>query len=445
MNALIAADSLPDILTLGVEESAVNQIIEEEMVYALNELGEKYDMYFFEATNPDIRKWFTRDDGNIYGYPGFSVTPEDFKREDEIYANQNFLVRKDIYEAIGSPDMTTQEGFYKAVKRAVELFPEVDGKPLIPIGANVFDKEGCASFDDCLMNFLAVPYEKDGKYYDRYTDDEYISWLKFFRRLSEEGYLLDDIFIDQKNQIEEKFEQGRYFCMLYQSEDVLNQQKAACAQNSQNNYVAVDGPKNAAGDDYQLPCSGINGYTVTMISKNCKHPKRAIAFLDYLISEHGQALTYLGVEGETYDVIEGRPVVREEVRELLSTNRREYDKKYGADNAYWMLQNSVMQLKWKQERSDVMMQPKQWTCPYVVYSSQYDSLTLTRSRFINMSSKITELWSETLPYLLLAQTEERFDKILQDFVKKREELGFEDLESERTKLMESAKKKLGMR
>ncbi len=61
------------------------------------------------------------------------------------------------------------------------------------------------------MNFLAVPYEKDGKYYDRYTDDEYISWLKFFRRLSEEGYLLDDIFIDQKNQIEEKFEQGRYF------------------------------------------------------------------------------------------------------------------------------------------------------------------------------------------------------------------------------------------
>ncbi len=33
------------------------------------------------------------------------------KEHDDIISNQTFLVRKDIYEAIGSPDMTTPEGF----------------------------------------------------------------------------------------------------------------------------------------------------------------------------------------------------------------------------------------------------------------------------------------------------------------------------------------------
>lgn len=31
--------------------------------------------------------------------------------------------------------------------------------------------------------------------------------------------------------------------------------------------------------------------------KNCKYPERAIAFMDYMMSEHGQMLIYLGVEG----------------------------------------------------------------------------------------------------------------------------------------------------
>lgn len=102
MNALIAADSLPDIITLGWWEPAVNELIEKDMVYALNELGSEYDMYFYEVTDPDVVEWFTRDDGNIYCYPNSSFTPKDLEENENISANQNFLVRKDIYEAIGS-------------------------------------------------------------------------------------------------------------------------------------------------------------------------------------------------------------------------------------------------------------------------------------------------------------------------------------------------------
>ncbi len=445
MSALIASDSLPDVITVGWWETTVNELIEKDMVYALNELGDEYDAYFYQVTDPDTVEWFTRDDGNIYCYPNSSFTPKDLEEHDNISANQNFLVRKDIYEAIGSPDMTTQEGFYEAVKKAMQMFPEIDGKPLIPIGSHTFNNEGCTSFDDYLMNFLAVPYEKDGEYYDRYTDPEYLSWLKFFRQLGEEGYLLKDIFIDQRTQMEEKLGEGRYFCMFYQNTDIAAQQKVLYANNPDSIYIAIDGPKNSKGDDYKIPCSGVNGWTVTLISKNCEHPDRAIQFMDYLMSEHGQMLTYLGVEGVTYDMVDGKPVIRPEVERLLNTNREEYDRIYGADDAYWMLQDNVMQLQWYQEPAEPLAQLQQWTYPYVIYNGQYDSLLSTNSRYVNADAQITELWSKTLPSLLLAESDEQFDAILAEFVEERKRLGYVDLQKENTRLMEIAKEKLGIK
>ena len=151
---------------------------------------------------------------NIYGYPNSALTPSDLLEHDNIPSNQTFLVRKDIYEAIGSPDMTTPEGFYKAVVDATKMFPEVDGSPLIPIGAHEFNEEGNTSFDQYLQNFLAVPYEENGSRIDRNVDPEYLRWLKTFRKLTSEGYIVDDVFVDQRTQTSEKISQGRYFCML---------------------------------------------------------------------------------------------------------------------------------------------------------------------------------------------------------------------------------------
>ena len=80
---------------------------ENGMVYALNELADSYDPYFWEVSDPVAVNWYTTDDGNIYAYPNSSITPQDVEQCEDLSSNQTFLVRKDIYEAIGSPDMTT--------------------------------------------------------------------------------------------------------------------------------------------------------------------------------------------------------------------------------------------------------------------------------------------------------------------------------------------------
>ena len=444
MDALIAADSLPDFITLGWWEPQIGQMIDGGMVYALNELADSYDPYFYQVSDADVVNWYTQEDGNIYAYPNSSVTARDIETYENIGSNQTFLVRKDIYEAIGSPDMTTPEGFQAAVEKAYEMFPTVDGEPMIPVGAHVFNEQGNVSFAQYLMNFLAVPFEEDGMFYDRYTDEDYITWLKMFRRLGEEGLLADDIFIDQRTQMDEKLAEGRYFCMLYQYSDMLSQQKALYLKHPERIYMAVDGPKNAAGDDHTLTTSGINGWTVTLISKNCAQPERAIAFMDYMLSELGQIRISLGVEGETFDYVDGRPVVREEVRALLNTDRAAYDRMYGADDTYWMLQDSIMQLQWQQQPEEPVRQIMEWSYPYVVYNGQYDAFLPNGSREAYEDKKIERLWSETLPGLLLAESEEEFDRIFADFLEKRETYGFQEVQAAKTELMKQAKEKMGI-
>lgn len=97
--------------------------------------------------------------------------------------------------------------------------------------------------------------------------------------------------------MEEKVARGRYFCMLYQYSDMLTQQKILYANDPDSIYMAVEGPRNANGDDPLRPTTTINGWTVTLISKNCKHPERAIAFLDYLMSRARAASHLSGRRG----------------------------------------------------------------------------------------------------------------------------------------------------
>lgn len=444
LNALIASDKLPDLITLGYWETQIDEMIEKDMVYALNELADEYDMYFYTVTDEAVVNWYTEDDGNIYEYPNSSISPQDLEEYDNIGSNQTFLVRKDIYEALGCPDMSTPEGFADAVRKAAELYPEENGEELIPIGAHVFDETGSVSFDKYLMNFLAVPWEMDGKLYDRYTDEEYLIWLKMFRQLGEEGYLKNDIFVDTRTQMEEKLAEGRYFCMIYQYTDLLAQQRILAEENPERIYIAVEGPRNSKGDDPTLPTTNINGWTVTMISRNCQNPDRAIAFMDYLMSEEGQKCIFLGVEGITYDMVQGKAVLREEIKELLGSNRVQYDRIYGADDAYWMLQDNVMQLQWEQEAIPAIQQLKDWALKYPVYDGVYDIYLPAESEYASTDAQMNKLWSETLVKLLLAPTETEFDVILQDFVNQREAMGFDALMAEKTAYMLQAKEKLGI-
>ncbi len=456
LNSLIVSDELPDLITLDWTAGQIREMIDGGMLYSLDELANEYDPYFFQVAVPSRLSWYTQADGHVYGYPNASYTPEDYEKYDTLTSNNTFLVRKDMYEAIGSPDMTTPDGFVAAIKKAKEMFPEVNGQPLLPLGCHPFTNVGCLSFDAMLQSFLAIPYlNEDGTLHDRQTDPEYIRWLKALRQLGAEGYLEDDIFIDQRDQISEKIAQGRYFAMIYQNSDLTDQQKilwdSTPDKPGSQAYIAIDGPKDSKGDAYQLPGGTINGWTLTLISKKCEKPDRAIRFLSYLMSQHGQELIWMGgPEGEVWEYNDkGIPQWLPEIQELYNTKRSGpggFDETIGGDANYWMLMDNPMGEQWKGDFVEHIRQLKNWTRPYVAYLGQYTGVTFViDSPEANADTKITNEWGLTLPKLLLAESDEAFDKILSDYVAKRAEYGYDLVSAERLRQINANIEKLGLK
>ncbi|REE85282.1 putative aldouronate transport system substrate-binding protein [Paenibacillus taihuensis] len=444
LNTMIASGSLPDFITLGWYEDGVKKMIEGGMVEPLNKLADQYDPYFFKVADPAKTSWYTQPDGNFYGYPNASSSPKDFEKFSGDYtSNQTFLVRKDMYEALGKPDMRTKDGFLNALKMAKEKFPEVNGQPLIPLGLHEFTETGNYSLQDYLQNFLAVPYEKDGKLYDRRTDAEYISWLKTFRKANEMGLLAKDIFIDKRPQMEEKIAQGRYFAMLYQRSDFAAQENALFAKDPNSVYIAVDGPADEAQDPPTLAGPGISGWTVTLISKNVKDKARAIKFLSYLISEEGNKDLYMGIPGETYDEVDGKATFKPEVLDLMNKDRSAFDKKYGASFTFWMLMDTNMNLQWAPPSVEPSKQMEDWTKGKTKSFSQFDQIDPTGNSEEGIAhTKIDQTWGKTLPKLILSKSDADFDKLWNEFLDKRKDAGDEKVQAYRQQKYEENVAKL---
>ena len=450
LNAMIAGDALPDLITLGWWEGQIPMMIDAGLLYSLDELAEQYDPYFFKVTDPNKIGWYTQADGHIYGYPNSSYTAADYEKyKGKLTSNETFLVRKDMYEALGSPDMTTPEGFLGALRAAKEKFPTVNGQSLIPFGTNEFGDTGCSMLQGYLSHFLAIAPEKNGKFVNAdlglTEDPEYIRWMKMFRQAHEEGLFATDVFVDKRSQIEEKAAQGRYFCMLYQNWDMQAPQNALYAKDPNSIYIAVDGPKNTKGDDPVLAGGGIAGWTVTLISKNCKNPERAIQFLTYLISEEGQMDTNFGIEGETYTIENGIPKLTKEVADLDKNDKNKQETEIGVQYTYWMLMDNAWQAQWGAEYAPSLEQPQLWTRPYVHSYAAYDGLTLpVGSDEQIIYEDIQRRWGKVLPQLIRAESEAEFDKIVKEFNEYKKSKGIDKVIDAQTELMNINKKKLGM-
>ncbi len=445
LESKILSDDLPDIVTVEPSSPNYTRLVNQQKLYSLNQLARMYEPGFFENSKEECRRFYEKLDGDLYVYPNAAITANEAKEHDDLSANLTFLVRKDIYEALGEPDMTTPEGFSDAVERAMRSFGTTENGPLIPIGGTIFTDTGCDSFDEFLQDLLAVPYEKDGKYYDRNTDPEYLNWLRTFRQLQQDGYLPADVFVDQRIQTTEKVEQGRYFCMIYQWTDITEQQAIRYADDPDSVYIAVDGPRNSRGDDPVLPLSGISGWMISMIPKNCKRPDLAIRLFTYLLSEEGQKLVYLGVEGEAYEELEdGTIVLDSEADELRRFKKREYNAIYGGDDTFWMLMDNVIQRQWAYPIEEPVKQTTEWTYPYASYTSQYDVYLPENSDIARIDNQQGILWGRTLRELLLAESDEAFDEILSGYLEERELYDFDRLMEEKTRQMQQNKETMGV-
>lgn len=439
---MMTSGKMPDLMTIGSWESAINKLLESDQVYALNELAEQYDPYFFKVAGDGTLKWYRQKNGNTYGIPNDSYSPSQMQATGLTAANQTFLVRKDLYEAMGRPDLSTPEGFLNALQLLKDQYSVYKGQLISP-----FFAQGTVSYGmtDYLQNLLAIPHEKDGKYNDRMTDPDYITWLKTFRTAYERGLINVDFMVDSNAQVEEKTSNARYFMMIreWNGMAAINPILAAGAY-PVSYYIAVDGPQNRHGDSATLFPGNMDGWMVTMVSKSTKNPERAIRFLTYLASEEGQRDVFLGKEGETWVMRNGKPQLKTEMVQLLDTDRERLEKEYGIMDTYWMLRNPAFVNPWRPEKAPSVKQMEEFANKQAdMDSGIYKGIDPVGDSDIALAwSRISQNWEEVLPELITAKDEAAFDKIFENFLARRVNYGFNQVMEYRQAELDARKAKM---
>ncbi len=442
MTLMMTSGKLPDVISMGSWETAVKKLWEGDHVYALNELAEQYDPYFFKVAGDGTLKWYRQENGNTYGIPNDSYSPNLMHETGMTAANQTFLVRKDLYEEMGSPDLSTPEGFLNALQLLKDNYAQYKGQPMSPFFAQGNVPYGMTEY---LQNLLAVPHEKDGKVYDRMTDPDYVAWLKTFRTAYERGLINVDFLVDSDTQVEEKTNNGRYFMMIreWNGMAAVNPMLAA-SENPESYYIAVNGPQNGNGDSAKLFPGNMDGWMVTMISKSAKNPDRAIRFLTYLASEEGQRDLFLGKEGEMWDKVGDKPTLKPELVQLLDTDIEKLEKEYGIMDTYWMMRNPVIVNQWRPEKAPVIKQMEDFANAQAdIDSGIYKGLDPLGDSEVAVSwSRIAQTWEEVVPELITAKDEAAFDKIFESFLSKRDNYGFEQVMAYRQTELDARKTKM---
>lgn len=461
MYTMLASGDMPDIIMANVYDTGLLEYIDAGKFLPLNELADKYDKTFYDIVSPSLISWNSFEDGNIYGYPNFASSFENVNamvEANDTAALGNYVgdrvvsVRKDIYEAIGSPDMTTPEGFIKALEMAKEQFPTVDGVPISLVGFQPFTDTGNDALYSYIQQMAGIDrYNEDGSLHDLLTDPEYLRWLKCFREAYEKGLISRDVFVDQRAQIDEKLKAGRYFVSFAGKADI------AASNNYLYNdmggketgiyYIPVDALFNSAGEQPEIMSKVLlNGWMNSYITTSCKAPARAIRFLNYIMGERGQHAIYYGIEGVTWDYnAEGV----EEFKPFMTDGSVSGDELarnyniYGNNWAWWntdIINVFAAKVKAPFTPNDNYIA---WSVPYMVHYPELTDLSMPAdSEEYLIDTNIGLEWGTTLSKMITAPTEEEFDRIHQEFIARRAELGYDKLYAAQNELAAKNKAKL---
>lgn len=434
INTMVAAGTLPDIISISNVNLLWPELIEAGLVLPLNELANRYDPYFWNVAQPDTVMWYTMDDGNIFRYPNYSITFADVE-QGFAQVNPVFMVAEDIYEALGRPDMTYPEGFLQALRDARDMFPERNGFPLIPLGVQAFGVNGNQSLDLQLMDFLAVPRaDGQGNMLDRHLDEEWQNWLRVIRQVVEEGMFDVDAMVDTSVQINERIAQGRYFALMSAWTALQHAQDSLLVHHPEMALIPTHGPRNSNGAAPRLDAGHLNGWVGTAITSNVRDAERAMSLITYMLMPETQVMLAYGPEGIGFNWIDGEAVPTDWAMDLLENNAAYFQQHVGGMQQYFMLRHMPTQARFFDPVPQVALRPfRDFALPMGVNVSPYVVSLAEAPDIALINQNVNLAWGETLPQLLLASSDEEFDRMFAEWIERRYNIGFGQVLEEQTR------------
>lgn len=303
---LASAEDHPDLFTIPSSDPV--KYGTDGIVVPMNDLIDKYapNTKKFLEDNPAIRSLLTAPDGNIYRLA--SVT-----KGENLSEPSSWLIRKDWLDKLNLKEPTTIDEWYDVLKAFKEKDPNGNGKadelPMVfahYTGLNTFGN----AWGLHLSSSEGFWPNEDGQMEYEWQDERAKELVKFLRKLHKEGLIEPDYLSTNTDGLKTKTTKnlvGATFAYMNYMDTADKMLKSAGVDDS--NWIAVVPPQGPNGYKGHIEKSPpLAGFFA--ISSTSKYKEIAMKWLDYVYaSEEGNLFTTFGIEGLSYEMVDGEPVL----------------------------------------------------------------------------------------------------------------------------------------
>lgn len=297
LNLLLASGDLPDIIETDWLLRDPVTCIAQNTIIDLRELIDTSAPNFkeFLNENPDVDRQIKTDEGNYYVFP--------FVRNGEkLLSTAGLMLRGDWLEELSLEAPETIEEW----ENVLTQFKEKKGAKIPFVGGSY------------QLNFFAGAYQVAN---DFYVDNGQVKYgciepgfrdyLETMHRWYEKGLVDKNYAIMDNDLITASMLNGDGGATFGAGGAAMGAYLNAALQNGDTSYTlkAAKFPTIVKGEKPQFgnkmwQYSSTNGAAIT---GKCKKPEVAARFLDYSYSQEGKALNNFGIEGKSYEMIDGNP------------------------------------------------------------------------------------------------------------------------------------------
>jgi len=346
LNAMIASNDLPDLFWVPDPGKMIPTMVKAGQIYDLDELVEKYGSNFTSDPSGqamlELQRKTNSPDGKLYT---IGMLRGSNGATQPLGGN---YIRWDLYKQLGYPKLENfDEDLLNVLAEMQKLEPKnKDGQKVYAIGGWFADGQG---WGDWPMTYTLTFTEGKGylsgdrtAYYDIVSnevspnndlkDPNGMFWrtVKFYNKANQMGILDPESFTQKSDKYEEKVKAGRY---LYNVPGwLVSDINRSYDKNGEpdKGMVALP-PMNT--DGFMLVNNLPSGARTFAISKNAKHPEKAMQLLNWLSSYENARTVWNGLEGENWNMEDGKPVPTDEYLNQSSSDLA-FSKKTGAQLYY---------------------------------------------------------------------------------------------------------------
>lgn len=298
LSVALASGELPDVIR--VSASQIPSLVEQGAIIALDDLMETYGQNI--AAQYD--KWdgwksvVNPEDGKIYGV----YTVEGIEGANCIAIRQDWLdkLNLDVPETLDE----WLDAFYAFKEN------NLGGEQTYPIGNSVypiFDAFGIRYTRDYRYVVL-----EDGSLVNRYEHEHYLEALTLLAQLFADGIINPYIFTQTTNDFDMMVYNGYIGAVEHTGQKIGTEYNVEMEKTIEGAWFTPTAPiLGPYGDQTARGRAGISD-TCCVITINAQEPEKIMQYFDWCYSPEGIIVTNFGIEGVTYDIVDGKPVLRPE-------------------------------------------------------------------------------------------------------------------------------------